>query len=43
VSRCDGRDCPLLLSSKNLEALTIDEVIEQFNVTREKITAVPDW
>ena len=38
-----GTRLPVATVIENLEELTIDEVIEQFDVTREQITAVLDF
>jgi uncharacterized protein (DUF433 family) len=38
-----GTRLPVATIIENLEDLTIDEVMEQFDVTREQITAVLDF
>ena len=38
-----GTRLPVATVIENLEDLTIDEVMEQFDVTRERITAVLDF
>ena len=38
-----GTRLPVATVIENLEDLSIDEVIEQFDVTREQITAVLDF
>ena len=38
-----GTRLPVATVMENLEDLSIDEVIEQFDVTREQITAVLDF
>jgi uncharacterized protein (DUF433 family) len=38
-----GTRLPVATVIENLEDLSIDEVIEQFDVTREQVTAVLDF
>jgi uncharacterized protein (DUF433 family) len=38
-----GTRLPVVTVIENLEDLSIDEVIEQFDVTREQVTAVLDF
>ena len=38
-----GTRLPVATVIENLEDLSIDEVIEQFDVTREQVMAVPDF
>lgn len=38
-----GTRLPVAIIIENLEDLSVDEVIEQFDVTREQVTAVLDF
>jgi uncharacterized protein (DUF433 family) len=38
-----GTRLPVAIVIENLEDLSIDEVVEQFDVTREQVTAVLDF
>ena len=43
MSALDWSRCPVATVIENLEDLGIDEVIEQFDVSREQVTAVLEF